>query len=406
MSINAFIAVDTLNAISYPEPTNAATNMRNQFATAFSSITNQLTAEVTNKFNSVVNGSSGAFHVGMGNVATGSGNTVESNLQFTYAAVANATVGLISNDSLTETLMATDMKKQVGGVAPYDAALKIGIAGGNGNVITVDQAGFSLVNGALLSFIALTNNGTNATTINATNTGALPVYKANTANAPTILVGKAYTTWYNDTSNCFFIKASAEGNTIAAHVLAGDTFSNDDDTGLIGTFVIPHDSQAYTAPGAYNFTVPEGVTQVTVLVVGAGGGGGGSHTSAGSGGGSGGSYISNISTTPQDTLTGVVGTAGTAGAANSAGGDGGNSSISTYIGVGGKGGNGTTGGAGGVGGGDYGITGKVGVSGGAGTVGGAGGSSVDIGAGAGGRGGNGTDSSGVAGAGGKVIILW
>jgi hypothetical protein len=49
--------------------------------------------------------------------------------------------------------------------------------------------------------------------------------------------GKAYTVWYDLSKNCFFIKASAEGNTVAYHVLAGDTFSNDNDTGLIGTMV-------------------------------------------------------------------------------------------------------------------------------------------------------------------------
>ncbi|WP_315074056.1 phage tail protein [uncultured Clostridium sp.] len=102
------------------------------------------------------------------------------------------------------------------------------VAGGTATAITLTMQ--SLVNGYAKTFIAGASNNGAATTIN-----GKPIYKPNTTTAPNLIAGKAYTIWYNSSKDCFFIKASAEGNTIAAHVLAGDTFSNDSDTGLIGS---------------------------------------------------------------------------------------------------------------------------------------------------------------------------
>jgi hypothetical protein len=102
-------------------------------------------------------------------------------------------------------------------------------AGGTATVLTLTIKG-TLVNGYPITFIASANNGGASTTINGKS-----LYKPGTTTAPTLIAGKAYTIWYNSASSCFFIKASAEGNTVASHVLAGDTFSNDTDTGLIGT---------------------------------------------------------------------------------------------------------------------------------------------------------------------------
>ena len=101
-------------------------------------------------------------------------------------------------------------------------------AGGTATAITLTMQ--SLVSGYAKTFIAGASNNGAATTIN-----GKPAYKPNTTTPPNFIAGKAYTVWYNSSKDCFFIKASAEGNTIAAHVLAGDTFSNDSDTGLLGT---------------------------------------------------------------------------------------------------------------------------------------------------------------------------
>lgn len=101
-------------------------------------------------------------------------------------------------------------------------------AGGTATAITLTMQ--SLVNGYAKTFIAGASNNGATTTINGKS-----LYKPNTTTAPNLIAGKAYTVWYNSSKDCFFIKASAEGNTIATHVLAGDTFSNDSDTGLLGT---------------------------------------------------------------------------------------------------------------------------------------------------------------------------
>lgn len=88
-------------------------------------------------------------------------------------------------------------------------------------------------NGYNTTFIASANNGAAATTIN-----GKPLYKPNTTTPPNITSGKAYSIWYNAPGDCFFLKASAEGNAHQSSVLAGATFSNDNDTGLVGTMPV------------------------------------------------------------------------------------------------------------------------------------------------------------------------
>lgn len=107
-----------------------------------------------------------------------------------------------------------------------DAAYQV--AGGTATAITLTTA--TLTDGYAKTFIASANNSGVATTIN-----TKPLYKPSTVIAPTLIAGKAYTVWYNLASNCFFIKASAEGTATVAQVLAGVPFSNETDTGLIGT---------------------------------------------------------------------------------------------------------------------------------------------------------------------------
>ncbi|WP_242865180.1 hypothetical protein [Clostridium botulinum] len=101
-------------------------------------------------------------------------------------------------------------------------------AGGTANAISLNLS--TLVNGYATTFIVNKNNNKNATTIN-----GKQLYKPNTTTAPNLVTGKAVSVWYDATKDCFFIKASAEGNAVAKDVLAGKIFSNDDDTGLVGT---------------------------------------------------------------------------------------------------------------------------------------------------------------------------
>lgn len=111
-------------------------------------------------------------------------------------------------------------------------------AGGTGTAITITTGHFELADGRAFTFIAAANNSGAATTINADGKGAKSVYKPGGTSAPTIIAGKAYTVWYSLGNDCFFFKASAEGDAVAADVLAGKKFSNDADTGLTGTLAL------------------------------------------------------------------------------------------------------------------------------------------------------------------------
>jgi len=116
-----------------------------------------------------------------------------------------------------------------------DALRTIPTAGGTSTALTVAQTGFTFTEGALIQFIASANNDGVSTTINTNSTGVKNFYKENTIVAPTLISGKAYRARANVSGNCFFLLASAEGTTIASHVLAPDTFSNNTDTGIVGT---------------------------------------------------------------------------------------------------------------------------------------------------------------------------
>jgi hypothetical protein len=92
-------------------------------------------------------------------------------------------------------------------------------------------------------------------------------------------------------------------------------------------------TEDFTTPGTFNWTVPAGVTQITVEAWGAGGAGGGSNNytsckGAGGAGGGGGAYAANstVSVTPGQNLTIVVG-AGGIGVYGADGNDGGHSFV-------------------------------------------------------------------------------
>lgn len=101
-------------------------------------------------------------------------------------------------------------------------------AGGTATVITLTIKGI-LINGYPITFIASANNGGSATTINGKH-----LYKPSTTISPVLIKDKAYTVWYNSIGDCFFIKASAEGTALASDVRKNKTFSNDNDTGVVG----------------------------------------------------------------------------------------------------------------------------------------------------------------------------
>lgn len=132
-------------------------------------------------------------------------------------------------------------------------------AGGTATTITLTMQ--TLVDGYSKTFIASANNSGAATTIN-----GKALYKPGTTIAPNLAAGKAYTVWYNSASGCFFIKASAEGDAIAANVLAGKKFSNDSDTGITGTMT--NNGAVTITPGTTNKVIPAGYHNGSGYVVG------------------------------------------------------------------------------------------------------------------------------------------
>lgn|GEM_PF-5855208 len=139
--------------------------------------------------------------------------------------------------------------------------------------ITVTTGIFNLVDGQSFTFIPTGNNGSSATTINADGKGAKPLYKPSTTDAPKITSGKPVTVWYDLAGDCFFIKASAEGNAVASHVLAPNTFSNGDDVGIVGTMVdhgsvgtvnLTSEGSEYTIPQGYH----NGLGKVKAVIAG------------------------------------------------------------------------------------------------------------------------------------------
>jgi hypothetical protein len=159
--------------------------------------------------------------------------------------------------------------------------------------------------------------------------------------------------------------------------------------------------------GVGSWTVPCGVTSVTVQCWGGGGGGGGDGTagSPGGSGGGGGGFVTNVLTvTGNQVISYTVGAGGTGGAGNASGTVGGNTIFSSITANGGSGGlfNNASTTAGGSGSGGTIATGTIGAAGGA--SGGNGGTGGGVGGGAGGVGGaanaNGTAGTAPGGGGG------
>ena len=103
------------------------------------------------------------------------------------------------------------------------------VARGTETSITLNMPA-TLTDGYWKKFIASKDNGGTPTTINGKS-----VYKVSTTNPPRFKKDRPYEVYYNAAKNCFFLKASATGTTSADKVLAGETFSTENDTDLVGT---------------------------------------------------------------------------------------------------------------------------------------------------------------------------
>ncbi|HAN20431.1 MAG: hypothetical protein A2Y15_08745 [Clostridiales bacterium GWF2_36_10] len=156
----------------------------------------------------------------------------------------------------TTPLSAGNLNKIEAGIEKAVSISKYPTAAGTGTAITVSALNFALENGESLTFIAAANNSSSATTLNVNDLGAKSIYKPGGTLAPKLISGKAYTVWYNAAGGNFFIKASAEGDAVAANVLAEKTFSNDSETGLVGTMT--ERGVIGITPSSYDQLIPEG----------------------------------------------------------------------------------------------------------------------------------------------------
>ncbi|SFR78681.1 hypothetical protein SAMN05661086_01713 [Anaeromicropila populeti] len=126
---------------------------------------------------------------------------------------------------------------------------KLEKAGGTATAITLEN--ITEESGFLKTFLVSNNNNGAETTIN-----GKPIYKPGTTSSPILTEGKAATIWFDENGDCFFIKASAEGNAVAANVLAERTFSNSDDTGIVGS--MENQGAVIIKPEACNIAIPKG----------------------------------------------------------------------------------------------------------------------------------------------------
>jgi len=127
-------------------------------------------------------------------------------------------------------LPVSQIRKAIDDSAPVS---KFELAKGTATAILLDSAVF--VDGVSTTFIASGNtNGIEITKVN-----GKVLYNQGSSNYPKLKSGRAYTIWWDASYNgvgCFFLKASATGTATADKVLAGETFSNENDVDLVGTY--------------------------------------------------------------------------------------------------------------------------------------------------------------------------
>jgi hypothetical protein len=216
----------------------------------------------------------------------------------------------------------------------------------------------------------LHNNSTGSLTVNSSGSNLVGTVQANMSVIITCIStsGTSAASWDFDVTGFSSTLPITRGGTGLSTIGSNGTVLTSDGTSASWVAAASGyagiSSAAYTTAGTYSWTVPTGITQVKVTVVGGGGGGGnayGGQAYAGAaGGGSAGVNVFFVTgLTPGGTVSVTAGAGGGAGSA------GGTSSFGAYgsaTGGGAGGGNSGGGGAGGTGGG-YGVTGSYGGSG-------------------------------------------
>lgn len=143
----------------------------------------------------------------------------------------------------------------------YDRAPGYGVASGvNTKTVNLDPAPEGYYEGMCFAFRNVTEN-TGPVTINVNGLGAKSIKKPNGNDLVpgNLKAGSVYTVRYNGTN--FILQGSdSAGNATPEHVLAGKTFSNDNDTGITGTmpnrgavsYIITTQGGEYKIPEGYH----------------------------------------------------------------------------------------------------------------------------------------------------------
>ena len=152
----------------------------------------------------------------------------------------------------------------------YDRSPGYGVAsGGNNKTISLSPAPTSYYEGMCFAFRNVAEN-TGPVTINVNGLGAKSIKKPNGNDLVpgNLKAGSVYTVRYNGTN--FILQGSdAAGTATPEDVTAGKTFSNDDDTDLVGTLpILGNRSTTLTinGPGTPQVVIPSGrIDQSTIV---------------------------------------------------------------------------------------------------------------------------------------------
>jgi len=201
--------------------------------------------------NSITAGQSGSENIGSAPISGIDGTTVYDQIANMLAVAQQAQAGTILPGVVTDIMLngGADQIKARFALHLTDYAYQL--AGGTATAIIL--TGVVLEDGHPKTFIAGFTDSNTVKTIN-----GKPFYKPGTTTSPSTVAGKAYTVWYNLAGDCFFIKASAEGDAVAENVLADKKFSNDNDTGIVGTMPNKVGSGTVITPTGADQAIPQG----------------------------------------------------------------------------------------------------------------------------------------------------
>jgi hypothetical protein len=327
----------------------------------------------------VLSGPNATWTLGSALTIGGSVGLTQNSGTFNTNGYALSAYGIQSSNSYVRTINLSNSTVTVTGSSiTFTTSTNLTLNSGTSQINFISSATTSHLGG--LTYYNVSYPGYNSHTINGTNTFnnltfagrtaligiSLVNFGANQTINGTLTVGAGLTAAYRT-----MICSSTLGTSRILTVNAISSLTDVDfrDITIVATPpVIP--SISFNTPGAQTWTVPAGLTSVTIKLWGGGGGSGGSGYMEGGGGGGGGAFASKVLTvTPAQVLSFTVGTGGGAGGYSGFGQTvGATGTASTYSAIsagGGAGGGDGVGGAGGTAsGGDVNTSGQAGIYGG------------------------------------------